>query len=444
MAKSRVVLTIFFLFFCTTGFLYQLLQVSQVYFRYRTTTRLELKIIELVEHAIVVFCSRYIDLIDRRQHEKYGLNSSIPIEFKDIVDEQSKLRIKDIFELTPSPNDTLNSCMTRSETLDVPRIHSSEQCLHQMNISKVINGEHVCYSFTLECMTKYSPGNVASSMNYMAVVYDLELNDNFSNVTAVSFIVHLLDKLSLHPLGSRLYSAISVNDNGIGNKRFFLSYENNVIDRLPSPYDTNCLSGHLTQLCYETCLTQEMKSVNRVPWSSFIDKPSDSLMMTNKDLENETMFNFTSNAFRQCHQKCKTKLECHTEFTKTKLFEATGTPHNLTRISIMIPAAGDVHVVSIPQLTLIEYIIQVGSCLGAWFGLSVFSINPFKWKIFRRRGKTSDHDHHDHLYIQDITASQMSLYFVLQDVCSSIFSKFEHRHKCTSETQEYLCTFIKM
>ena len=384
MSKGQKLFYIVFIIICTTGFVYQLQQVSQVYFRYQTTTRLELKMIELEEHATVVFCSRYIDLIDRRNYIKYGLQSSIPIELTDIVDEQAKLKIKDIFELTPSTHDTLRSCMTRSDILGIPQIHSSNECLRQINVSKVVTGEHICYSFTPKTKKMYSPGIIASSMNYMSVVYDLELNHHFSAVTAVSFIVHFASRYASHPLGSRLYAAISVNNQGIGNKRFFLSYENNKIDRLPPQYDTNCSPGHFTQKCYEDCLLKEMKSVNRVPWSAFIDEPIDSYMMTNKDLENETMINLTTNFFSYCHEKCKTKIECHTEFAKTKLFEATGTPHNLSRISCMIPAAGDVQVISIPTLTLIEYIVQVGSCLGAWFGLSVFSINPLKWRMIQK------------------------------------------------------------
>lgn len=155
------------------------------------------------------------------------------------------------------------------------------------------------------------------------------------------------------------------------------------ITRLPPPHDSMCRERHNRQECYEDCLLKRFISINRVPWSAFITEPLDVYMFTKKDLANRTMVMFAHDSFKRCHRSCKIHRECHTEFTQTKVNPGVAEDKdNITFIASMVPSGPKISVSTLPQVTLIDYIVQVGSCLGVWFGVSITSLNPLKWKVF--------------------------------------------------------------
>ena len=389
----RRIWSAFFFVVCATGFLYQLHQVSKVYFSYRTTSRINLVINKLEHPATVVFCSRYNDLIDRRQHKKYGIHPKMPTALSDIIAEQSRLSIKDIFELTPGPNQILESCIIREAELEIPNEFNSTECFKLLKILKTVHGEHVCYFISSQSSTSYSPSNIASSLNFIGVVYDVELSSHLSSVTSVTLITYIPRKDPRYnwrhdwPLVSRLFAGGSSILNGIGNTRFFLYYQQNEIQNLPPPFDTDCLVGHKSHECYEGCLSQEMAKVKRVSWSAFLDEPVDLVMMTHKDLENRTMANFTKKAMNHCHEMCTMRNDCFSRFSRSKVSQGQGTTRNRTRISSMVAFGTDFNVRAIPLLSLVEFVVQVGSCLGAWFGLSIFSMNPANFLLKKNMNK---------------------------------------------------------
>ena len=57
---------------------------------------------------------------------------------------------------------------------------------------------------------------------------------------------------------------------------------------------------------------------------------------------------------------------------------------NLTVIGYRVPLGPYVSIHTVPSMTLIEYIVQFGSCMGMWFGLSIISLNPLELKILRK------------------------------------------------------------
>ena len=382
--------TVLFIVICFSGFLFQLQQVSQSYFRYQTISRLKVNVKDSETYSQIYFCARYAEVLDRSNYKEYkGLRSVPPIELVDLIDEMSNLTIRHIFKLTPSINEVISRCVIRTNIFEIPEVHLNESCNRLINVSKSVNGEHICYAFQINGQQEYSMSAVAASMNYISHVYEIQLSDKLSSVMAVNFIMRTVNVVSpgaIYPLHSKIFAARLENIKTMKNSKIFLYPETTKIHRLPPPFDTHCSNGVQSQWCYEQCLVTNFQKIGRVPWSSFIDEQVDLVMLTIRDFKNKTISNFTEASFRKCFRMCRRKTDCESEFTKTTAVEAFGATHNLTRIAAMVPSEGAVDITSVQLMPFIDFVVQVGSCFGTWFGLSVFSISPLKvsWKqIFR-------------------------------------------------------------
>ena len=392
----KELLTVLFIITCLSGFLFQLQQVSYSYFRYQTISRLEVNVKDTEAYSEIYFCARYAELLDRRNYKKYNLQPVAPIELADVVNEMSNLTMRNILELTPSINEVISRCVIRTNDFSIPELHPSESCNFLINVSKSVNGEHICYAFVINGKQQYSMSAVAASMNYISHVYEIELSEKLSSVMAVNFIMRMVNAVSpqtKHPLHSRLFAARVLNLRTMKYSKVLLYPETTKIHRLPPPFDTHCSNDIHSHWCYEQCLVTYFKEIHRVPWSSFIDEQVDLVMLTIRDLQNSTISNFTEGSFQKCHQMCRSKTDCESEFTKTTAVEAFDAIHNLTRVAAMVPSEGAVDITSVQLMPFIDFMVQVGSCFGTWFGLSVFSISPLKvgWKqIFTRDTKPAN------------------------------------------------------
>ena len=154
------------------------------------------------------------------------------------------------------------------------------------------------------------------------------------------------------------------------------------IYRLPPPYDTQCTPGHDQEFCHENCVKYKLKAINKIPWSGFHKESSSLNMLSALDLENETISNYTSNSLDECLDFCKRKKECFTQFSRTSVVQHET---KIFAISSVIPSLPHLFLHSVPSCNPVEYIIQVGSCFGMWFGLSIISFNPVKWKTMQKK-----------------------------------------------------------
>src|SRR5690349_8893744 len=86
---------------CLIGFIIQSNEICKVYFAYKTTTLIELFIPEELQIPSLSVCIRYFEILNRTDHEKYGLSKDPPIPFDQILNEISRLTVEQIFKLTP-------------------------------------------------------------------------------------------------------------------------------------------------------------------------------------------------------------------------------------------------------------------------------------------------------------------------------------------------------
>ena len=388
------ILSLLFVLLCVSGFMIQVEQVSEIYFRFRTTTKTEFQVKETEQYQMIDFCPRYLDLLDRTRYKEYGIQKNLPRNLTMIFEELSILTVKQILDLTPSSEEIIQMCLVRKGIMSsVKSLKRPEECLDFFEVSKSVNGEKVCYRFMPRNQSSYSVGDVASSLTHMNIVWEITLQPVLGKTIFGFFINHFTyssEGGSLDPLVSRMFGIKIDNANTFNESGFFVYGQSFEIKRLPHPYDSQCTPNHDRQACYEECLIDRFKSINRIPWSGFHRKHIDKKIYTYKDNNsNKTMARVAETAFKECHTSCKIKTECQTIFSITSVQENVSLRKRFY-IASMVPGGPRIWVYTVPLLTLIEYVVQVGSCCGIWFGLSIVSLDPVKWMI--RRAKKGCHD----------------------------------------------------
>ena len=363
---------------CLLGFLVQVQQVSDLYFRFETSSRTIYQIREMDYYQSIMYCPRSTDLLNRKNNKRYRILSQAPTNLVGVHQELSKLKIKDIFELTPSESDVIDACILRRGKLFKPTELKQKDCQAFFKVMKSVTGERICYTFIPRLSANFSVGDVAASMTHISVVYQVNVRPSISQSSHAFIISTITDPNGnlTNILHSRIFQANTENMKTFANSRLAVSGDSIEIRRLPPPYETRCIPGRDTEVCYENCLAEKFKKINRIPWSGFHSQKLDMVMITDVDFENETISKFVDYSVTECHSRCKLETECLTQFSRTTVQESQADAFFL---SSMLPLSPHMSLNSVPSLNLVEYIKQLGSSFVMWFGLSIVLAHPVKW-----------------------------------------------------------------
>ena len=380
---------------CLLGCLLQVEQVSELYFRFQTTSKTVFQIRDENEYQSLMYCPRTIDLLDRRNHKEYDILPSQLRAHEKLLLKLSRLTIKDILELAPEESDAILHCAVRHGRVSTVDIIQQKECFSFFKVMKYVSGERVCYAFIPNSLVRYSAGDVASSLTFVNSVYQLFVNSSISISYYASFISSVMDpngslKGILH---SRLFQAFTENQKTFNQSRITIIGDSIEINRLPPPYDTECTPNHDQETCYEGCLTDKFRTINRVTWSGYHIAKLNLKMLTPVDFQNKTISMFVNESFQECYSQCKRKIECFIQFSRTTIQEYQA---NYFFFASMLPSQPRMSVYAIQILNLVEYIAQVGSCFGMWFGFSIISMNPIqriKQILFKRPNQVVSSSH---------------------------------------------------
>ena len=378
---KRIVSRIFS-FICLLGFVFQVQQVSDLYFRFETTSRTVYQFRETDYYQSIIYCPRFMDLIDRKRLKEVGKSLSEG-SLEDYLRGLSSLAIKDILELTPSESQVIHNCMVRVGRMSSATVMNQKECEAYFRVIKSVRGESICYTFMPSVWAKYSVRYVASSLTHTSIVYELHVEPSIAESYVAFFINSPTESIgdSKDPLHSVPFQALALSNHFL-QSRFAVYGDSIEIHRLPPPFDTNCFPGHDQEICYEACLAEKFQAINRFPWSGFHRKKLNMTMLTPIDFRNETIARFVDISLEKCHFRCKMRSECLIRFSRTTIQEYTA--ERLTLAS-MLPTLPHMSLYAVPFLKLIEYIVQIGSSFGMWFGLSISSFNPMKWRYSRKK-----------------------------------------------------------
>lgn len=366
----KAVVTVVYWLGCLSGFVFQAKEVCKVYFAFKTSTSISLTTPQDIPTPSVSVCIRYVDILNRSNHEKYGLAKGPPTggddtSWKRVFDECSRLTIKEIFELTPSPSDMLKRCFSRTpDMLDI----SEHDCKNDITSKKYFTQEYICYMFSFPKKI-VQMSEIAHSLHNSKITYQL----NMINLgPSAVFDITISPDHGL-PILSRNFGRIIRQSNYL-----FVFYRFHKMHRLPPPYDTWCTYDDKEEIheCLRQCRINGMKEINRFPSTEMTSEPLHIKPLSYNDFQNIATREAVRRIISNCRSTCR-RLHCLTQYATTTIQAQYVQSHNTsTFVKVMIPEAASVVVTSHARMYLLDFIVYMCSCFGVWFGLSFASFNP--------------------------------------------------------------------
>ena len=204
-------LNLVFKLLCLIGCGYQITKISLEYFAFNTTTKITFQIDSNVKDPSIVYCTRYTDIIDRTNYKKYGIYRRSRYNFTEMLSDSSKLKISDIFHLTPDANDTIIDCTIRRDEY-VTQDYLQDQCYSLFRVTKYQEGPFICYQFqTKNVNNNFKCDQAALAYLGLNVLYSITLHSQFllsNSLKLISFIPPNLDNpiLNLPSTSRRFYT----------------------------------------------------------------------------------------------------------------------------------------------------------------------------------------------------------------------------------------------
>ena len=368
--RTQILRVVFFAV-CFSGCVYQISYVSQQYFAYRTTTRVESQLQDVVPYPALVLCTRIIDFLNVSDEQSYDL---------------SNLSIAQLHALTPAANQTIDSCLLRIDNNAYYKMHSTDECYKYFTVKRLIVGDNVCYQFHPKDGLNYSINHVANAFNFSYFVYDLVLSQPFNQTTE-------LYMPSIYPLsGDNESIGFPVHSRKFGER--FLRYKDEswivvrptqeIFTLRPPPFDTQCVENSI--YCKRDCLIRTtINTLNRFPNEEPADEylelkniSSHLKVLSKFDLIDETKKLNWKKIRENCEEKCQT-LDCQTAITTNVVYPNEHIAFKIPLcLTVSVPASYPRTVTSIPQINWIQYVSEICNSISIWLGFSVISVNPLK------------------------------------------------------------------
>lgn len=379
---------------CTIGLIVQLNEVSQDYFRYQTETKVATVPQFLTKFPILSACTKLMKVIKPDKWEKmFGrkyYQSDHPNFSWPFWDEMMNYRITiaDIFDLTPSVDEVTGSddnCIIRRPGNEMLFLRPPE-CRKFFTISKYFHRESVCYKFTPKVADeKLRIEDFTLKDYFFGLIYQIPFNLSlFGNTTVATGAVHELDTIHLHDTMMSPFLQFKMPN----ETRVLFTY-NTIYQRLKEPpFDTGCQvyptgdSRTLRRLWH--IQNETAKVLNRSIPDVMIGDPLNTTLLVISLMDKGN--------FKKTYQEIVAKFPVNprpTCVTRSTISRASVLKYRHFVFGISWPDGLMVHIESRPKSNTIDYIVYICSCIGTWFGISVFSI----FEVFKMvHGKISKKD----------------------------------------------------
>lgn len=382
------------------GCVTQVIQQSEQYFRYSTTTDVIFEHPRYLELHKIGLCIRFSDILDTEKLlNETGIRFD-PIEtLEDAMERSDLLTIKQIFEYTPNEHSFMRDCMFRREEWSFQQGNYST-CYKEFIISKFMTLEFMCYkiqrildpNFTMTTLA------VTRSLFHTNYVFMIGVSSLFQKANLVipmmwreGDLPHLARDHTEH-----LPYLKSISLQTLYNT-LLITPTDTEIKRLKRPYDTQCTDGTLSSMftCETDCLQEGLLEFNLAPSFQLLSQPLDLKPVSYHLMQNKTFADSLDSLYKVCNKRCLF-IPCHEFITQTSVrlsleicphFNA-GVCKGLNIYSIISKDALT-KTEAKPSMSFVDYFSFITSCFGTWFGVSFISFDPkilmHEYKRFRRR-----------------------------------------------------------
>ncbi|KAI1290751.1 hypothetical protein HDE_07929 [Halotydeus destructor] len=397
--KLRIAGKICFVLFCAFGFLQQSTVLSDKYLGYLTLTTLEVKVPGRQGVPGFSLCLPYADVIDvDKVQSELGItinSTAMDVKYSEskysdsTVDQlRQSITMGLLFELTPSFEDILDSCLLRNESNYLVSRFTGSDCLDRFQVSRFYVQDYVCYTMSPKEVGIFDFNKVKSHISSPGMVFEVGLKKKYLD-RAHHFLPILHGKGRL-PFRS-LYAAPQVPRNGkqFRGKRhvqdfYHMSYYNIRSSYLPPPYVTSCSEYKefipSSQFkCLAACLGKStLSSLGKYPFSAILEETESRPYwrhVTEADLKNRTVDEALSAIGDKCRANCSSPT-CDSETSITKLLTRSFHHGGIMYFRLDLPFRANIFLSHSPLMDFVNYALQLMNCIGVWAGLSVFDLNP--------------------------------------------------------------------
>ena len=375
-ACSRITMIVCVLL-CASGCIWQSVVVSQIYFDYKTSSRLEIAPTEERRYPNVVFCAR--------QSEVIGADDLF----------LRNVSIRKIMELTPDASTSIASCSYRYDQTEAMKTMNAKACANSFIAVKYVFGSDVCFAYVPQAELLYSLTKISSALSDIGIIYKLQLNNTLSRASHIGLVIYSTSAKFMAtypqstwlPATSKLFAEriTRVLTKKEDNSNYFVVQEKTyTIYLLPYPYDTHCTFDDVADTCVQDCNIKFVKQrLNRVPFDEIISSPEDSVMLLPQDLRNKTVKSIVEEGKEYCNRICW-QPSCYYGYSLT---EASDYRIPVYRDGIVLvaglPQSNELRIQTFPGISLIDFVNSLCVSSSMWLGVSILSLFPAKF--FRSR-----------------------------------------------------------
>lgn len=347
---------------------YQIYYISDQYFRYDSSTHVVIDVMR--EVALPRFTARIStnELLNLKEicERKPTLCTG------DKIEELYQYFQDNLFHLTPSVKEIVSDCKLKAVVSN-----AMAKCESQNLAKGVMMLESVYYSLQFENRTVSM--NAEKFRHGLSRLYSLKLNlTKYINVSDVSVTLRP-PNMDINALDLVHYHHIVINrKEDPSNNSFFFNFNYLQIERLPYPYETNCLDyttvglqsqTHCLANCYEFILKRD------------VNDSTYELMQTNKHPPIPLnimvgVFNYTDDTKQgvldqHCRKSCF-QDDCKSQIFTIILKHVGHERRNKWALGLYlaVPMEPTISLQYRPSMSTTDYITYVFSCISFWLGWS--------------------------------------------------------------------------
>ena len=398
--KNKKVCDMVILTLCSLGLLIQINEVSVQYFAFETRSRVYVTPHFNIKIPTLSACLRIVDIINltsvENDHKLRLINQDKSVNWTAEKMFSRTVPLKYIWKETPSIDQVFEegneSCRIRLPDEDFIEYSNVSNCYKKFDVTKYFHRESICYKFSPNYQTR-----TLEVEHYMltdeayGMIYLIRLNSLlFQRVIVVSSYVHDDDSF---PLYDALFAQYVI----VGSYAAELMPSFNTLNlvRLEPPYDTKCYpypprTGQF-DLIMNRISDQTRKQLGLVSPKVMVyeDEIDDQMtILTSPALKVNIS---VRESFRKI-QKSNTFSDRQSCFVRCLISKLrTGNSKRLT-FRVTWPDGFLVDIEYQKKIVVIDLIIYVCSCIGIWFGISVFSSFHLIWNfILNRKERNRSH-----------------------------------------------------
>lgn len=308
-------------------------------------------------------------------------------KYKDILDKQ----INDILTEGRKLNNFIASCgywglsRDRNEPNSMQRATdrvffestNASICAQNLQSRIFMRQGHICFQFKLLRKLIWTQTQMLNTFNHMKTILSVSIN---SSIISQRFTVIAHMDTGYDPHHSSIWTPI-VHKKSC-DCRYVVSYNKYSFLLLPYPYSTQgFIPGQITH-CFVHCVNQVFNKYN-LTRTYLGDKRTDYKLITCSLRKNSMMNIMTHNVENECAKRCsriidyfdgKTDLMLSTVSLISEPQPYSGPRKGTTRFDLRRSDNPSVSMTFLVELSIYDLIINIGSIISIWYGISVINI----------------------------------------------------------------------